>query len=79
MTSRSIAQGHLLAATALALALMSYFVLVVHEATQRGQRARLEMRQAVAAPARSGPASPTSPHEPPSPAQPQRSQTLARR
>ena len=36
----------LLAASALALALFSYFVLVVHEAAQRGQMARLEGRQA---------------------------------
>lgn len=47
---RSATHRSLLVATALALALLSYFVLVVHEATQRGQVARLESRQAGAAP-----------------------------
>lgn len=43
---RSATRPFLLAAAALALALFSYFVLVVHEAAQRGQLARLEGRQA---------------------------------
>lgn len=48
--------SRLMAAAALAAALMSYFVLVVHEAAQHGETVRLERRQASTAPAAPRPA-----------------------